>query len=88
MTDDMISNALIWLIMKLVNFIAAGDDFPHELGLGIRQNQLLEYWEGLEKQLDVWHKGLPDSFRPTSIVWPEASQVHTLARSLNIGAKC
>lgn len=75
MADDMISNALIWLIMKLINFIAAGDDFPHELGLGIRQKQLLEYWEGLEKQLDVWFEGLPDSFRPTSTIWPDSSQV-------------
>lgn len=66
----MIANALVWLIMKLVNFIAAGDDFPHELGLGIRQKQLLDYWEGLEKQLDVWYEGLPDSFHPTSEVWP------------------
>lgn len=65
MADDMISNALIWLTMKLINFIAAGDEFPHELGLGIRQKQLLDYWEGLEKQLDVWLEGLPDSFRPT-----------------------
>jgi len=54
MTDDMISNALIWLMMKLVNFISAGDEFPHEMGLGVRQIALLEYWEGLEQQLDVW----------------------------------
>jgi hypothetical protein len=54
MADDMISNALIWLMMKLVNFIAAGDEFPDEMGLGIRQRTLLEYWEGLEQQLDVW----------------------------------
>jgi hypothetical protein len=54
MADDMISNALIWLMMKLVNFISAGDEFPHEMGLGIRQIALLEYWQGLERQLDIW----------------------------------
>lgn len=75
MADDMIANALVWLTMKLVNFIAAGDDFPHELGLGIRQKQLLEYWESLEKQLDIWYEGLPDSFRPSSTVKPDTGQV-------------
>jgi hypothetical protein len=54
MADDMISNALIWLMMKLVNFISAGDEFPHEMGLGVRQIALLEYWQGLERQLDIW----------------------------------
>lgn len=54
MADDMVSNALIWLMMKLVNFISAGDEFPHEMGLGVRQLALLEYWQGLEQQLDVW----------------------------------
>jgi len=54
MADDMVSNALIWLMMKLVNFISAGDEFPHEMGLGVRQVALLEYWQGLERQLDIW----------------------------------
>jgi hypothetical protein len=54
MADDMVSNALIWLMMKLVNFISAGDEFPHEMGLGVRQIALLEYWQGLERQLDIW----------------------------------
>ena len=85
MGDDMIANALIWLTMKVVNFIAAGDDFPHELGLGIRQKQLLDYWEGLEKQLDVWYQGLPESFRPTSTVWPSGKQVRTGARNVLSG---
>ncbi|KAL1311116.1 hypothetical protein AAFC00_001320 [Neodothiora populina] len=83
MEDDMVANALIWLIMKLVNFIAAGDEFPHELGLGIRQKQLLDYWEDLEKQLDAWHEGLPDSFRPTSTVWPRDSK-NELCSPINI----
>ncbi|THW34291.1 hypothetical protein D6D17_04250 [Aureobasidium pullulans] len=73
MTDDMISNALIWLMMKLVNFISAGDEFPHEMGLGVRQIALLEYWEGLEQQLDVWFEGLPHSFRPSATEWPDKS---------------
>jgi hypothetical protein len=71
MADDMVSNALIWLVMKLVNFIAAGDGV-HEsvaspLGLGIRQKELLDYWEALHEQVRVWHEGLPDGFHPTAI---------------------
>lgn len=87
MGDDMISNALIWLTMKLVNFIAAGDEFPHELGLGIRQKQLLEYWESLERQLNAWYEGLPESFRPTSTVWPDRAEVCICENTTVPGAK-
>jgi hypothetical protein len=71
MADDLVSNALIWLVMKLVNFIAAGDDV-HEsiaspLGLGIRQKELLEYWKTLYEQIQAWHEGLPESFQPPAI---------------------
>lgn len=75
MAEDLISNALIWLLSKLVNFIVAGDDVPQTLsplGLGIRQRQLLEYWEGLDRQLNAWYDGLPDSFQPTTIWTPES----------------
>jgi hypothetical protein len=70
MADDMISNALVWLVMKLVNFIAAGDEVPESvspLGLGIRQRELLDYWQGLDEQLRIWHEGLPDGFQPTAV---------------------
>ncbi|EME49933.1 hypothetical protein DOTSEDRAFT_68677 [Dothistroma septosporum NZE10] len=70
MNDDMVGNALVWLVMKLVNFIAAGDDVPDNIsprGLGVRQRELLDYWESLNEQLCVWHDGLPDIFHPTAI---------------------
>ena len=71
MQDDMVCNAFIWLLAKLVNFIAAGDDVPpavsSPLGLGVRQKELLEYWEGLEAQLNAWYEGLPDSFQATAV---------------------
>lgn len=70
MAEDLISNALIWLLMKLVNFIAAGDDLPDgipPLGLGVRQRELLEYWDGLDEQLRVWHEGLPENFHATAV---------------------
>ncbi|KAK4973300.1 FACT complex subunit [Elasticomyces elasticus] len=71
MKDDMISNALVWLLCKLVNFMAAGDDLPAEInpwGYGITQQQLLDYWQQLDEQLTVWYEGLPASFMPSAIL--------------------
>jgi hypothetical protein len=72
MSDDKISNALIWLLMKLVNFIAAGDEMPASV-LGVRQHDLLTYWHEMDKQLRVWHEGLPPSFRAIAVGTDEAS---------------
>jgi hypothetical protein len=72
MPDDKISNALIWLLMKLVNFIAAGDEMPASL-LGVRQHDLLAYWHEMDKQLRIWHDGLPPSFRSIAVGINEAS---------------
>jgi len=69
MPDDAVCNALIWLIMKLVNFISAGDEVPEAmspLGLGVKQRELLQYWETLDEQLRMWFEGLPDSFHATA----------------------
>lgn len=66
MSDDTISNALIWLTMKLVNFIAAGDEMP-ESTLGVRQHDLLAYWHEMDQQFRSWYDGLPPSFRAISI---------------------
>mgnify|MGYP001626694260 CR=1 FL=1 len=77
MADDLVSNALIWLLSKLVNFIAAGDDAPpllSPMGLGVRQRELLDYWEGLDRQLSVWYDGVPDSFHATA-TWTPDSEV-------------
>lgn len=70
MPDDIVSNALIWLLMKLVNFIAAGDDLPpamSPLGHGVRQRELLEYWDGMDEQLRIWYEGLTESFHATAV---------------------
>ena len=74
MTDDKISNALIWLLMKLVNFIAAGDEMPASV-LGVRQHDLLAYWHEMDKQLRIWHEGLPPSFRAIAVGTDEASRL-------------
>lgn len=72
MSDDKISNALIWVLMKLVNFIAAGDEMPESV-LGVRQHDLLAYWHELDQQLRVWHEGLPPSFTAIAIGTDSAS---------------
>ncbi|KAM3415409.1 hypothetical protein BST61_g8935 [Cercospora zeina] len=70
MGDDMISNALIWLLMKLVNFIAASDEAPEgisPLDLDTRHRELLNHWHDLNMQLTVWIDGLPDGFQATAV---------------------
>ncbi|PWY90738.1 Zn(II)2Cys6 transcription factor [Aspergillus heteromorphus CBS 117.55] len=73
--EDLISNALVWILSKIVNFISAGDNI--QLGhpgsmdastLGLSQQVLLERWYRLEAELDVWHNGLPMTFQPCARV--------------------
>ncbi|KAF2815884.1 uncharacterized protein BDZ99DRAFT_457833 [Mytilinidion resinicola] len=73
MKEDTISNALIWLISKLVNFMAAGDDMPDHLGgpwAGVPQRTLLEYWYSLREHFRVWYEGLPITFKPCARIEP------------------
>lgn len=79
MREDMICNALIWLMSKIVNFLALGDsidtvypqDKQNPTGLyGVNQMTLLERWRELEKELDVWYKGLPVTFNPSARLPP------------------
>jgi hypothetical protein len=72
MSDDKISNGLVWLLMKLVNYIAAGDEVPASL-LGVRQHDLLAYWQELESQFKAWHDGLLPSFRAIALGTDAAS---------------
>ena len=79
MREDMISNALVWLMSKIVNFMAAGDSvdnvFPQPRNsptslIGINQMTLLERWSELEKELDIWFQGVPDTFKPCARLPP------------------
>ena len=79
MREDMISNALIWLMSKIINFLALGDSidtvYPQDkqspTGLyGVNQMTLLERWKELEKELDIWYKGLPITFNPSARLPP------------------
>lgn len=79
MREDMVSNALIWLMSKIVNYIASGDSLDHIFPqdpstpnglIGINHMVLLERWKELEKELDVWHQGLPETFKPCARLPP------------------
>lgn len=70
MSDDMVSNAFIWLLAKLVNFVIAPEITREDLSplsVNARQKEMLESWESLDAQLRGWYEGLPDSFNPTAI---------------------
>jgi hypothetical protein len=79
MREDMIANALIWLLSKIINFIASGDSIDHVFPqnpassngiIGINHMVLLERWKELETELDIWYRGLPETFKPCGLLPP------------------
>lgn len=71
--DSAVCNALVWLMSKLVNFMAAGDELPSDMGVGwarVPQSALLDYWCHLRKQFQAWYDSLPITFKPSSRVEP------------------
>lgn len=71
MREDLICNSLVWLMSKLVNFMAAGDEITSDATVfGVPQRALLDYWHSLEKQFQVWHDRLPVTFKPSARVEP------------------
>jgi hypothetical protein len=79
MREDMIANALVWLMSKIINYIASGDSIDHVFPqdraspngiIGINHMILLERWKELEKELDIWYQGLPDTFKPCARLPP------------------
>lgn len=77
MKEDMISNALVWLLSKIVNFSALGDEIIHAVdrvstpsSIGVTQHALLDRWHRLHAELDTWYNGLPDTFKPCARIEP------------------
>lgn len=78
MKDDMLSNALVWLLAKVSNFIAVGEDLTVGVDsksdtsspVGVSQQTLLKRWKRLKLELKVWHNSLPDTFAPCARVPP------------------
>ncbi|OJD15686.1 hypothetical protein AJ78_04062 [Emergomyces pasteurianus Ep9510] len=72
MREDLISNALIWILSKVVNFIVAGDGLDigesssskASTGVSQRTPTHFERWHRLQTELDRWYNGLPDTFKP------------------------
>ncbi|EHA18724.1 hypothetical protein ASPNIDRAFT_140060, partial [Aspergillus niger ATCC 1015] len=71
--EDMLSNALIWIISKIINFITSGDgitpgDFENPRGqrpcFGTTQEELLARWKRLDIELRAWYDTVPRSFTP------------------------
>ncbi|EFE36902.1 uncharacterized protein ARB_04429 [Trichophyton benhamiae CBS 112371] len=69
--EDIISNTLIWILSKIVDFIAVGDGRNHgESSTGVSQNTLLDRWNRLQAELDTWFHALPDTFKPCARIDP------------------
>ena len=73
--EDAKSNELVWLLGKIANHIAAGDALnPKHYALppgqrplvGVTQEQLLERWNFLTRELQNWRCTLPASFHPSA----------------------
>ena len=78
--EDMVANSLILLLSKLNNFISTGESlFPTPTGynartpeenlqsvehLGVSQQSLLEKWDKIRQEIDVWFSNLPGTFTP------------------------
>ncbi len=71
--EDVVSNGLVWLLSRIVNFITAGDglspgDFELPAGsrnqTAVAQEDLLKRWKRLELELQTWHEHLPPTFAP------------------------
>ncbi|KAL7815856.1 hypothetical protein V8C26DRAFT_401786 [Trichoderma gracile] len=75
MEEDTKSNELVWLLGKIANHIAAGDALdPKHYALppgqrplvGVTQEQLIERWNILTRELQNWRCTLPASFNPSA----------------------
>ncbi|KAI1141651.1 hypothetical protein F5Y05DRAFT_373331 [Hypoxylon sp. FL0543] len=76
MKDDMISNALIWILSKVVNYIADIKEFQYRHSESV-QLMIKECWKRLTRELDVWYQGLPDSFQPRARIERKQSEPAT-----------
>lgn len=59
-------NSLLWLMAKLINFMAVGDDVPEEQGWpinGMSQRTILFRWRELHRMFDIWYSRLSKTFK-------------------------
>lgn len=116
MRDDMISNALLWILAKVFNYIAdtrdakqrrqvaaaaaAAADSPQSSASagaggagaapGVSPNShssssdwaIMDRWNDISHQLDVWYDGLPDWFQPCARIERSATEPTTASSPL------
>ena len=80
MKEDMISNALIWIMDKIVNYALAAGTGPCMGRLSLDQAALHGKWLELKAHLELWFTGLPDSFKPCAVLPAAALPRHLQAR--------
>ncbi|KAL8728283.1 MAG: hypothetical protein Q9181_005398 [Wetmoreana brouardii] len=81
MREDMMGNAWIWLMSKLMNLIctsvgeaanprSARLGNPHAMSPEVdsRQQSLSEKWNRLDHEMETWYNGLPETFMPSAII--------------------
>jgi hypothetical protein len=62
MRVDMISNALVWLLSKLMNYLVSCAD---------TQGSNSASWKRLDYELENWFNNLPESFTPSGTLHPD-----------------
>ncbi|KAL8900485.1 MAG: hypothetical protein Q9207_005669 [Kuettlingeria erythrocarpa] len=60
MREDMLGNALIWLISKMMNLICDGPN-TESASLSAR-------WARLSHEMETWFHGIPETFMPSAII--------------------
>lgn len=68
---DLISNTLVWLLCRIVNFVASYVDDMESL----EPSKSRETWNQLKSELEIWFAALPRIFQPCSRV--ELSQIRS-----------
>ena len=76
---DVICNTLVWLMAKLVNFMADGDqtlDNMEASWAGTPTRSLTGRWCNLRHQFQVWHDNLSVTFQPSVRIDPSHTPGH------------
>jgi len=61
---DLIANTMVWLLCRIVNFVASCNDSLEFLESEDSKNT----WDQLKTELEIWHDALPRLFQPCSRV--------------------
>lgn len=91
MREDMVSNALVWLLAKIVNYVAlkvnaARGDLAATLtasDLDTAGSDLRRTWERLNTELEVWLCGLPDTFAPCARLRADRSIIENACKDIS-----